>query len=123
MKRTILVTGGRDYADRDAVFRSLDAVHAKDPIRRLIHGGCPRGGADKYAHDWAYERGVVVRSYPVDHDKDGPWPGAGPRRNARMVEDGEACGAVAFPGGAGTDGCVQLLLNADVPVWDLRGKA
>jgi len=36
--KVVIVCGGRDYMDRDAVFSSLDKVHAKAPVTLLAHG-------------------------------------------------------------------------------------
>lgn len=52
--RRIVVTGGRNYADRDAVFAALNRLHAKHPITTLAHGGAR--GADALAAEWAARR-------------------------------------------------------------------
>ncbi len=119
-RRVVLVTGGRDFMDRDLVFATLDRVLEAGPIDLLVHGACPKGGADLLAHNWAYERGITVQSFPVDHKLDGPWPAAGPRRNRRMILMSMPTGAVAFPGGKGTDDCVDALTQMGVKVFDRR---
>lgn len=93
----LLVTGGRAYADRETLERTLEAIHRKHAIEVLIHGDCPAGGADKLADDWAKEVRIPVSAFPVDHDLDGPWPFAGPRRNRRMIANARPTHCVAFP--------------------------
>lgn len=116
----LLVTGGRDYNDRDAAWSILDRLDHERGIGLLIHGACPSrtGGADRLAHDWAYLRGhVLVFPVPVDRNLDGEWPAAGIRRNARMLRISRPTAAVAFPGGRGTADMVARLREAGVPVW------
>lgn len=114
----LLVTGGRDYADREHVWSALDRVHARRPVALLIHGGAT--GADALADEWARARGVDVLVFPARWREyfNGPVDrGAGPRRNADMVRNGRPDGAVAFPGGAGTADCVRRCEAAGVRVW------
>ena len=119
----LLVCGGRDFTDAARLERVLDAVHRKHAIEVLIEGECPTAvNADKLARDWAESRGVPVDPCPVDHDLDGPWPGAGPRRNARMHREKRPTHAVAFPGGTGTAGMVAILKAAGVPVWEIEPR-
>ena len=115
----ILVTGGRDYADRDAVFAALDRVHQTRGITCVIHGGAT--GADALADAWANERSIDTLVFPAkwrDYAAGGALDrSAGPRRNADMVARGGADGAVAFPGGAGTADCVRRCEAAGIKVW------
>jgi hypothetical protein len=115
--RIVLVCGGRDFKDRQAVWLALDRLRETRGLGTLVHGACHLGGADLLADQWAKAAGVVVVPYRVRHDLDGPWPGAGPRRNARMLADARPSLVVAFPGGSGTEGMVSLAEEAGVPVW------
>ena len=96
----VLVTGGRDYADRSAVYRALDSLD----VTELAHGACPYGGADILAEDWAKSREVPYRGYPARFKSDGRR--AGPERNARQLDDFKPDVLLAFPGGRGTANCV-----------------
>ena len=129
----LLVTGGRTYtlvtpikllADAEAeagnLIRALDRVHARRSITLLFEGEAD--GADKASREWATMRGVSVRAVPVDHALDGPWPGAGPRRNARLLaqaieaasllSEPDSLGIVAFPGDRGTQNMVDQVTRA-----------
>lgn len=115
----ILVTGGRSYPDREAVFAALDALHAKRGICVIAHGATPTGkGADWHADAWGKARGVLVMAYPADHKEDGPWSAAGPRRNARMLADFKPDGVVAMPGDRGTADMKRRASEANVKVWE-----
>lgn len=92
----LLVTGGRDFSDRPRLDRILDAINRKHAIEVLIHGACHLGGADMLADEWAKDRGIPVKTYPVI-EGDGPWPEAGPRRNHRMLVNERPTHCVAFP--------------------------
>lgn len=116
---TLIVTGGRDYEDRDTVFHVLDAIHAKCRISRIIHGKC-RTGADRWAAEWCVCRGVEQKPYPVT-DEEWRTVGrrAGPLRNARMFDENpDVNGVVAFPGGAGTRDCAEQGRRRGVTVWE-----
>jgi hypothetical protein len=110
---TIVVTGGRDYSDRGAVFAALDSVHAKSGIARLVHGGAR--GADTLAGDWAKARGIPCDVYPADWSRDGKR--AGPIRNRSMLGTALPDGVVAFPGGSGTADCVKAAGERGIRVW------
>lgn len=110
----------------------------------LIHGACSRRvngvevSADALAAGVAFRRGGIrLEPYPVRPSVDGPWPAAGPRRNERMLAEGEPDRGLAFGplwnlGRApsrldrapdprdwkhtGTGGMVALMLAARLPV-------
>ena len=94
----ILITGGRNYANRATVFRELDKLHAETTICTLIHGAAT--GADTLADSWAKSRGVEVIACPADWSRHGR--AAGPIRNKAMLTDHAPELLVAFPGGRGT---------------------
>ena len=114
MKRDlhIIVTGGRDYADRAAVYAALDTLHARNGIAEVIQGGAT--GADALAVEWCAARGVPCTTLEAEWGKFGR--AAGPYRNAKMVDRG-ADGVVAFPGGIGTRDCVRQAGKVGIPVW------
>lgn len=111
----VIVTGGRNFQDQDVVFAALDLLHRLTPIKELSQGGCwcnpvddkwqKTYGVDYFAWLWAKERGVRSRTYHADWENYGR--SAGPRRNSTMVNDGADI-VLAFPGGRGTKGCVEL---------------
>ena len=47
----VLITGGRDFADRILLFEALDRLHAIHSFSVLIHGDAK--GADTLAGEWA----------------------------------------------------------------------
>lgn len=80
-------------------------------------------GADQCARRWAKARGVAVDPYPVDNSKDGDWPAAGHRRNARMRGDGKPDRAIGFisgkvgsPMSKGSAGMLAICRRAGTPV-------
>lgn len=98
----LLACGGRRYADRDRVWRCLDFLHERSGVSCLIDGACHLGGADLLAHEWAVAHGIPTERYPVAEYLDGPWPGAGNRRNERMLALSMPDRVLGFPGGNGT---------------------
>lgn len=114
---TVLVTGGRYYGDRDAVFRRLDAIDNDRGITLLVHGACrdkhtkELTGADALAEEWAIDRECPYFGIPARWRKYGD--SAGPRRNREMPTLCAKMGVpvelvVAFPGGDGTNGMVEI---------------
>ncbi len=142
----IAVTGSRFWRDVGTVRRVLVrvadgrgwGVALEDPdfgcrfspYERIIlrHGGCR--GLDHIADGVARSFFWRVDPYPVDHGIDGPWPGAGPRRNERMLRayraeeigrwgrDGLPDVLVAFPcpKSRGTWSAVRTAKSLGVPV-------
>lgn len=112
----LLVTGGREFADRDFVFACLDRADRKRTIMLLVHGAA--SGADTLADEWAVERGVARLPFPVTPAE---WRAlgrrAGPLRNADMLRLAAPDGVLAFPGGSGTADMVARARAAGVPVW------
>lgn len=99
----VLVCGGRNYAEQDAVFHALTMIDQGQGIDWIIHGACPTG-ADAHAEAWALDW-RPVQGWPADWAKYGR--AAGPIRNAEMVRGSGADIVLAFPGGSGTADCVR----------------
>lgn len=112
----ILVCGGRDYADQDTVFATLDHVITLfGEITGVIHGAAK--GADSLAGQWANERKIAELKYPANWTKYGKR--AGYLRNQEMLDKGKPDFVVAFPGGRGTAMMVDIANKAGVSVWEV----
>lgn len=102
----VMVCGGRDYEDRDAVFRALDKIRTKHGVVCLI-SGCARG-ADTLGIEWAEARGVPVARFPVSpHEWHTYGKAAGHLRNGKMIREGCPDICVHFPGGRGTANALE----------------
>jgi hypothetical protein len=113
---TVLVCGGRDYADRQRLFRLLDFNRAK--IGLLVHGAAK--GADSLAGAWATARKVRQLAFPADWKKYGRK--AGPIRNVQMLREAVPDLVVAFPGGVGTQHMIGIARKAGVRVIEVPGE-
>jgi len=60
----------------------------------IIEGGAR--GVDALARQWGENLADEVETYAVNHSLDGPWPSAGPRRNARMLKSSRPDYVLAF---------------------------
>lgn len=113
----VIVTGSRDWGDRDAVWSAMAAVALAvphDESLTFVHGGCPTG-ADAFAHYWAKIYGATVGVFPADWEKHGKR--AGPLRNAEMVKAGaDLVLAFPLPGGKGTQHMIRIAREAGIPV-------
>lgn len=101
----VIVTGGRHYEDRQAVFRKLTRLKIEHGNILVVQGECLTG-ADLYAREWADENGYVCVGFHP------PWKrlklAAGPARNRVMANIVAALQQPAlcvwFPGDRGTAG-------------------
>jgi hypothetical protein len=121
MPLTVLVCGGRDFGDRDALFALLDALVASLPtslpIGLVIHGDAR--GADRLGGMWARQRGIAVKVFPANWNLHGR--AAGGIRNQTMLDylltlPPDRRLVVAFPGGRGTADMAARAKAANVPV-------
>jgi hypothetical protein len=127
----VLVTGSRDWTDREAIARWL-APYLR-PGNVLVHGHCPTG-ADAIADDIWQAAGLgVPERHPADWNQG---RGAGPRRNMEMVRLGaDVCGAFIGPctskrcristphDSHGAAGCALLAEKAGITVERIRPRS
>ena len=107
----IIVCGGRDYEDYETLTRVLDGVHQRNTVTMLIEGGAK--GADAHAATWADNNGIPRVTCNANWKYHGKK--AGPVRNKVMLSLNPD-GVVAFPGGIGTAGMIELAKAAGVKV-------
>jgi ABC-type glycerol-3-phosphate transport system substrate-binding protein len=79
---TVLVCGGRDYQDKDALYAVLDKLHRDTPITKIVHGAAR--GADSFGAWWALGARVFSQGYPAQWDVYGKR--AGFIRNQEMID-------------------------------------
>src|SRR5438034_11139383 len=92
MPMRVLVCGGRDWTDGEAILRELERIHQETPITAVIEGEAP--GADRLARQAADELGIPVVPFPADWKRYGRR--AGPARNQQMVNEGQPDLVLAF---------------------------
>lgn len=124
----VLVCGGRDYNNKDKLFRIMDELCDKYgwitepsedgnylPLVHVISGKAR--GADTLAIDWAAVNWCPWTEYPAQWDTYGR--SAGYIRNQQMLDEGQPDFVVAFPGGKGTEMMVKIARKAGVPVIEI----
>lgn len=108
----VLVTGGRDFSDRQYAWQVLNLAHLKRPITIVIEGGA--AGADAMGRSWANKHGIEVATCDADWEL---YRGrAGLVRNAKMLREHHPQLVIAFKGGRGTAHMVRISLEAGIPV-------
>jgi hypothetical protein len=105
----VLVSGGRNFSDMVMIHNVLDKINKNFGINTVIHGACPTG-ADHYADTWAALNDVNVEKYEADWKRHGK--SAGPKRNAKMVNESNPDIVIVFPGGRGTEDLKTKALDA-----------
>lgn len=112
----ILVTGSRNWDDRDAV---IDALIERDdgvPEAVLVHGGAR--GADTMAANLAEMFGWAVEAHPADWARYGK--SAGFLRNVEMVSLGaNICVVFALKWASGSGHCARAARRAGIPTIDI----
>lgn len=111
----VLVTGGRDYSNKEKVYDVLGKIHKDKGIVELCHGAAR--GADDLANLWAVTQDVPRRVFPVSSKE---WntlgKKAGVLRNQRMLEEFKPDLIVEFPGGTGTHDMVARGKRNSIPI-------
>lgn len=110
----VVVTGGRDFADRSLLFGVLDGIHDATPVTLIRNGGMT--GADALSSRWAYERRVDTECVGALWGKYGSK--AGPIRNEWMLSRPTDL-VVAFPGGRGTQHTIDRARRIGVIVREV----
>jgi hypothetical protein len=115
----VLVTGSREWTDKDRLWNALTALYAVTPGVRVVHGDCPTG-ADALAREWcSYHPGAEEERHPAEWDKH-PGKSAPYVRNAEMVTLGaDVCLAFVVRGegkSRGTRMTMGLAEKAKIPV-------
>jgi hypothetical protein len=115
----MMVTGSREWRDREVIREHLTVVHWEHPDALLMHGDAR--GADRLAAQVWWELGGDVQAYPANWHAGGRYnPQAGHIRNGLMVATMPDV-LLAFFGpppalNKGTTGAVKLALDAGIPV-------
>ena len=107
----IAFTGGKDFDDVTAIWRSLDSIKIKYDDMVLLHGGGP--GAEKIAASWAEKNGVHQVVCKPNWDRDGK---AAPFRRNDVLLNFLPKGLVAFPGSGITNNMIDKARKIGIPV-------
>lgn len=114
----ILVTGGREFDDKELLFTTLDRLHQEREVTLVIHGAAK--GADSLADEWCKTRGV--ETFPcladVGRYRRGAW-----REQSKQMLAQKPDLVVAFPGGKGTANMIELAQKASVEVVMAKPEA
>jgi YspA, cpYpsA-related SLOG family len=113
----IAFTGGLDFNGHDAIWDTLDKVHAKYPDMVLLHGGNPKG-AERIAACWADNRKVPQVVFKPDwnrHARAAPF-----KRNDRIL-DVLPIGVIVFPGSGISANLADKAKKLGIPVWKSGG--
>jgi len=114
----VAVTGGRSFFARSFVYEVLDELRVTLPITFLIEGGAT--GADRFAQEWAVERGIPYLTFEANWKAAGN--AAGHWRNRRMLLVGRPERVIAFPGGTGTADMKRQARENHIEVIDLKER-
>ena len=107
----VAFTGGKDFDDVTAIWRSLDSIKIKYDDMVLLHGGGP--GAEKIAASWAEKNGVHQVVCKPNWGRDGK---AAPFRRNDVLLNFLPKGLVAFPGSGITNNMIDKARKIGIPV-------
>lgn len=113
----VLVTGAREWTDRDKIERELQDVVETGWLELVVHGGCR--GADELTEKACPGWGIPTKVYPAKWDEYGKK--AGILRNIEMFDTEKPDLVLAFHDdlfgrSKGTLHMVQYALSQGVPV-------
>ncbi len=111
----VVITGGRDFDDRELLFKTLDAIHDDRPITLIRNGGMT--GADALSSRWAYERKIDTECVGALWGTYGSK--AGPLRNDWLLSRPTKL-LVAFPGGRGTQSTIGIARRRRIEVIEVE---
>jgi hypothetical protein len=115
----LLVSGSREWSNRDYLFGVLDGIHASQDVTVLIEGEAR--GADELSREWANGHRIKVLPFPAKWDEQGR--AAGVIRNESMIRSGRPELVVAFWNGTskGTAHLISAAREAGLEVWIFTG--
>lgn len=122
MSVRVLVTGDREWTERDIIYRALlDACRLHYGIAALAHGDCR--GADRIAAEvaatYVFVPRAAIKAYPALWDTHGR--SAGPIRNRAMYDDFHPDLVLAFHDdlakSRGTADMIRVACAGGTPVW------
>lgn len=122
----LLVTGSRHWTQEghDLVHDVLGKIHAKTPIKLIIHGAA--SGIDSIAETWAKINEVPYLGVPAKWLSTTPKHAAGTLRNAYMADMIGLAGlkpvVLSFPGGPGTADMTRRARKAGLKVVAIKAK-
>lgn len=101
----IVVAGGRDFQDKELLYRTLDDYLLIFPYDvTIIAGGA--SGADSLAMEYARDRDILFKEFPAKWSKYGKR--AGPIRNEEMARFGDILFAFWDGESRGTKNMIDL---------------
>ena len=108
----VIISGGRDYKDKWKVYSVINKLNPTF----IVVGDC-HTGVDKFVimHQLDMSFSAAYRIHRADWDIHGK--AAGPLRNKQMCEEHmDADFLIAFPGGRGTESCINFAKEFDITV-------
>ena len=116
----VIVCGGRNFNNREFVWRHLDSFVEENSITELAQGGA--SGVDWLAKSWSLNRGVPMQEFRADWDTYGY--AAGPIRNKQMLESFKPDCVIAFcyGSGKGTRNMINLAESQGYRVIKIEGS-
>jgi len=113
---TVLITGGREFKDEARIHRDIRLLTSRG-LQQVVHGDNP-AGADHFVKRYPGGLPPLITPCPADENIDAPWPGAGNKRNVRMIETYKPDIVLAYPDekSVGTWNCFDAALFRGITV-------
>jgi len=106
----VIIGGTRDITEKQYLDKALAATQF--PISAILSGGAR--GVDALARRYAWQHRIPFEEYPADWDEHGR--AAGPLRNRRMAQEGDALIALWDGHSRGTRNMIEAMKALRKPV-------
>lgn len=110
----VIIAGGRDYHNYDTLLEAIK--ESQFPISTVISGGAK--GVDALGEKYAEEMNISLKIYNADWEQFGR--AAGPIRNGKMAEEGEALIALWDGKSKGTKNMIETATKKGLIVFVKR---
>jgi hypothetical protein len=109
----VIVAGTRTFNDYELLRDRLNLLLSNRLPNVAIVSGCAKG-ADQLGERYAAELGLEVHRYPADWNRYGK--SAGPRRNALMADNADACVVFWDNKSRGTANMINIAYDKEIPL-------
>jgi hypothetical protein len=113
----VIIAGSREFADYELLKKAMSECGFE--VTEVVSGHAP--GADALGERWADDNGIPIKPFPAEWEKYGN-KAAGPLRNEKMAQYGEALVAFVSQKSKGTVDMIKRARSRNLKVFVVKVK-